>query len=107
MTTSEYNHVSLQREVDGGYSGALTVTAAEGDEGTPMFVFVDSESMGNLMLAPEQAVELATALTRCSGRRDASRKLGSRRVRVRLWVSPACETHANGCGPEAARQGRI
>lgn len=52
-----------EQKVDGGYSGEVTVTAAEGKAGTPVMVFVESELLGNLVLTAGQAVALANALT--------------------------------------------
>jgi hypothetical protein len=62
MTTQNIHmRPKMRRQLDGGYSGALTVTAARGNEGTAM-VFVDSELLGNLVLTAAEAAELSTAL---------------------------------------------
>ena len=64
--TGTFRNVKTQREIDGGHSGSVTVTAAAGHEGTPVLVFVDSTLLGSLMLTPEQAAELADALTQAA-----------------------------------------
>lgn len=58
-----YDGVIAQREIDGGYSGGLTVTVAQPDADVPRMVFVDSDLVAAwLTLTPEQALELAAAL---------------------------------------------
>ncbi len=58
-----YSDAVLAQELDGGFSGAVTVTAATGKPGTPLMIFVDSEWLGRLMLTPQQAQGLAHALS--------------------------------------------
>jgi hypothetical protein len=61
MTTqTTHKRPKMRRQLDGGYSGALTVTAAASNDGTVM-VFVDSELLGNLVLTAAEAA-VSTAL---------------------------------------------
>jgi hypothetical protein len=65
MTTQNtFTHAKMQRTLDsGGYSGALTVTAAGNEhDGGDTLVFVESELLGYLVLTPAEAAELGTAL---------------------------------------------
>jgi hypothetical protein len=48
-----YRHPTMQRQIDGGYSRALTITAGRIYDGTTM-VSVDSELLGNLVLLPSR-----------------------------------------------------
>ena len=62
--TNTFTHPKMQRTIDrGGYSGALTVTAAGSNyDGDDTLVFVESEQLGYLVLTPAEAAELSTAL---------------------------------------------
>jgi hypothetical protein len=63
MRAVEYAKVKHQRTVDGGYSGQLMVTCAEGTKGTAPLVFVDGDTLPtNLVLGAGEAAELAYAL---------------------------------------------
>ena len=63
MTSVEYANVKQQRTVDGGYSGPLLVTCADGKKGTAPLVFVDGDWLPtNLVLSAKEARELADAL---------------------------------------------
>ena len=77
MTTHNiFTHPKMQRTIDGGgYSGALTVTAAAGRGESPVLVFIESELLGYLVLTVAEAVELSTALADAAGRGDAAIKL--------------------------------
>ena len=59
--STTHKRPKMQRQLDGGYSGALTVTAARGNDGTVM-VFVKSELLGSLVVTAAEAAELSTAL---------------------------------------------
>ncbi len=63
MRAVEYAKVKHQRTVDGGYSGQLMVTCAEGKKGTDPLVFVDGDTLPtNLVLGAGEARELGYAL---------------------------------------------
>ena len=63
MRSVEYANVKQQRTVDGGYSGPLIVTCADGKKGTAPLVFVDGDWLPtNLVLSSSEARELSTAL---------------------------------------------
>lgn len=63
MTTHSYQSVRHQQQVDGGYSGQLTVTAAEGHDPEQSLIFVDSDLVPcSLVLQPQEVVHLAAAL---------------------------------------------
>ena len=63
MRAVEYAKVKHQRTVDGGYSGQLMVTCAEGKKGTDPLVFVDGDTLPtNLVLSAGEARELGYAL---------------------------------------------
>jgi hypothetical protein len=62
MTTQNtYKRPRMGRQLEGGYSCAVTVTAAVSNDGTVM-VFVDSDLLGNLVQTPAEAADLSTAL---------------------------------------------
>jgi hypothetical protein len=59
----EYANVKQQRTVDGGYSGPLIVTCADGKKGTAPLVFVDGDWLPtNLVLSSKEARDLSDAL---------------------------------------------
>jgi hypothetical protein len=63
MRSVEYASVKQQRTVDGGYSGPIVVTCADGKQGTAPLVFVDGDWLPtNLVLNASQARELGYAL---------------------------------------------
>ena len=63
MRAVEYAKVKHQRTVDGGYSGHLIVTCAEGKKGTDPLVFVDGDTLPtNLVLSAGEARELGHSL---------------------------------------------
>lgn len=63
MRSVEYANVKQQRTVDGGYSGPLIVTCADGSKGTAPLVFVDGDWLPtNLVLSSSEARELGYAL---------------------------------------------
>jgi hypothetical protein len=63
MRSVEYTNVKQQRTVDGGYSGPLIVTCADGKKGTAPLVFVDGDSLPtNLVLSSSEARELGYTL---------------------------------------------
>jgi hypothetical protein len=63
MRAVEYANVKQQRTVDGGYSGPLIVTCADGKKGTAPLVFVDGHWLPtNLVLSSSEARELSDAL---------------------------------------------
>ena len=63
MRAVEYAKVKHQRTLDGGYSGHLMVTCAEGKKGTDPLVFVDGDTLPtNLVLGAGEARELGYAL---------------------------------------------
>jgi hypothetical protein len=51
---TNYKHPTMQRTIDGGYSGTLTITAGRINDGTTM-VSVDSELLGSLVLTAAEA----------------------------------------------------
>ena len=53
-TQNNYKHPLMQRTIDGGYSGAVTITAGRIDDGTTM-VSVVSELLGSLVLTAAEA----------------------------------------------------
>jgi hypothetical protein len=59
--STTYKHPQAQRTIDGGYSGAITVTARRIKDGTTL-MSVDSGLLGNLVLTSAQAAELSKAL---------------------------------------------
>jgi hypothetical protein len=76
MRSVEYSRVKHQRTVDGGYSGPLLVTCADGKKGTAPLVFVDGDTLStNLVLAASEARELGYALL-------AAAQIASRRTRA-------------------------
>ena len=63
MRSVEYAKVKHQRTVDGGYSGPILVTCADGKQGTDPLVFVDGDTLPtNLVLGANEARELGYAL---------------------------------------------
>ena len=63
MRSVEYTNVKHQRTVDGGYSGPVLVTCADGKKGTAPLVFVDGDWLPtNLVLSAKEARELGYAL---------------------------------------------
>ena len=63
MSSVEYANVKHQRTVDGGYSGPLLVTCADGRKGTAAMVFVDGDWLPtNLVLSASEARVLGDAL---------------------------------------------
>ena len=63
MRAVEYAKVQHQRTVDGGYSGQLMVTCAEGKKATDPLVFVDGDTLPtHLVLGAGEARELGYAL---------------------------------------------
>ena len=71
MRSVEYANVKHQRTVDGGYSGPLIVTCAEGKKGTDPLVFVDGDTLPtNLVLSAERG---SRARLRPPGRRSGRR----------------------------------
>lgn len=63
MRSVEYKNVKQQRTVDGGYSGPLIVTCADGKKGTAPLVFVDGDWLPtNLVLSSSEARALSDAL---------------------------------------------
>ena len=63
MRSVEYTNVKQQRTVDGGYSGPIVVTCAEGKKGTAPLVFVDGDWLPtNLVLSAKEARELGYTL---------------------------------------------
>jgi hypothetical protein len=58
---TNYKHPLMKRTIDGGYSGAFTITAGRISDGATM-VSVDSELLGNLVLTAAEAAELIKAL---------------------------------------------
>ena len=81
MTSVEYANVKQQRTVDGGYSGPLLVTCADGKKGTAPLVFVDGDWLPtNLVLSAKEARELADALMDAATAADGTKTdLASRR----------------------------
>lgn len=53
--------------MDGGYSGRITATRARSSKMDHEIVSVESELLGDLLLSPEQAAELAEILQEVSG----------------------------------------
>lgn len=62
MSHPTYLHPVMQRELDGGHSGAIQVTVAHGDPDPTRLVFLDAEHTGQLVLTAEQAQTLSEAL---------------------------------------------
>jgi hypothetical protein len=55
-------------QLDGGFSGTVTVTRARSPRSVHDLVSVESEHLGSLLLTQEQAAELAEVLrVRCRG----------------------------------------
>ena len=62
--SGRYARPRHQQEVDGGYSGRLTVTVADRKPGVPQAIFVDSDCLhSRYMLSPDEAAGLIAALT--------------------------------------------
>jgi hypothetical protein len=73
MRAVEYAKVKHQRTVDGGYSGQLMVTCAEGKKGTDPLVFVDGDTLPtNLVLGASEARDLGYALLAAAQVADSS-----------------------------------
>jgi len=63
MRSVEYANVKQERTVEGGYSGPLIVTCADGKKGAAPLVFVDGDWLPtNLVLSSSEARELSDAL---------------------------------------------
>ena len=78
MRSVEYTNVRQQRTVEGGYSGPLLVTCADGRKGTAPLVFVDGDWLPtNLVLSAREARELADALTDAAKSADATAVTGT------------------------------
>jgi len=72
MRSVDYANVKQQRTVDGGYSGPLIVTCADGKKGTAPLVFVDGDWLPtNLVLSSSEARELSDALIDAARAADA------------------------------------
>ena len=90
MRSVEYTNVKQQRTVDGGYSGPIVVTCAEGKKGTAPLVFVDGDWLPtNLVLSAKEARELGYTLL------AAAQVAGSDETDGR---SPAAEEHLKTAG---------
>ena len=74
MRSVEYANVKQQRTVDGGYSGPLIVTCADGKKGMAPLVFVDGDWLPtNLVLSCSEAESQQCASGRSAGRRGGHR----------------------------------
>jgi hypothetical protein len=83
MRSVEYANVKHQRTVDGGYSGPLIVTCADGKKGTSPLVFVDGDWLPtNLVLSSSEARELGDALMDAARVADGSEKLSPRNLKA-------------------------
>jgi hypothetical protein len=97
-TQNTYKHPLMQRQLDGGYSGALTVSAGRINDGTTM-LSVDSELLGNLVLTARRAAALSTALADAAAEGLPPSESSLKAFRVVFGHDAEPEQTSYGCRP--------